>query len=46
MNNEKDYIYKMYDASLESEKAGIQQGYDHADAQRMIVALRACADLL
>lgn len=33
MNNEKDYINKMYDASLESEKAGIQQGYDQANAQ-------------
>jgi transcriptional regulator with GAF, ATPase, and Fis domain len=31
--NEKDYINKMYDASLESEKAGLQQGYDQANAQ-------------
>jgi transcriptional regulator with GAF, ATPase, and Fis domain len=31
--NEKDYINKMYDASQESEKAGLQQGYDQANAQ-------------
>lgn len=31
--NEKDYINKMYDASLESEKAGLQQGYDQAQQQ-------------
>jgi hypothetical protein len=31
--NEKDYINKMYDASLESEKAGLQQGYNQANAQ-------------
>jgi transcriptional regulator with GAF, ATPase, and Fis domain len=28
-----EYINKMYDASLESEKAGLQQGYDQANAQ-------------
>lgn len=31
--NEKDYINEMYDASLEKEKAGLQQGYDQANAQ-------------
>lgn len=33
MTTEKDYINKMYDASLESEKAGLQQGYDQAQDQ-------------
>ena len=33
MTTEKDYINKMYDASLESQKAGIQEGYDQAEAQ-------------
>lgn len=31
--NEKDYINEMYDASLEKEKAGLQQGYDQANQQ-------------
>lgn len=31
--SQQDYINKMYDASLESEKAGLQQGYDQANAQ-------------
>lgn len=30
MTNEKDYINKMYDASLENQKAEIQEDYDQA----------------
>ena len=33
MTSEKDYINKMYDASLESQKAGLQEDYDQAGAQ-------------
>lgn len=31
--NEKDYINQMYDSTLESEKAGLKQNYDQANAQ-------------
>lgn len=31
--NEKDYINKMYDASLESQKQGLQQSHDQASAK-------------
>ena len=31
--NEKDYINKMYDATLENEKTGLQESYDQAGAQ-------------
>lgn len=33
MTNEKDYINKMYDATLESQKAEIQEDYDQAGVQ-------------
>ena len=33
MENEKDYINKMYDASLEGQKAQLQEGYDQAGEQ-------------
>ena len=31
--SQQDYINEMYEASLEKEKAGLQQGYDQANAQ-------------
>jgi hypothetical protein len=33
MSTEKDYINKMYDASLESQKAGLQEDYEQVGAQ-------------